>query len=200
MAAQGISKRVLHALGIGAEGLTPREQKYRESLRLKLKAELIPTKIGEQIPGGIPGCSEIHSMTDTVIPIPWAGLSILAEKIARSCEYKQMKKRFIEPPYVVRVSVPENAEIGPPFLPHSMIQRKVFDFGPGCEVIRVSSIENENIARYRILIWGKICLNVVIDHEDYISSELYPRVRLVEGTTSDSIDGMQIPPYLREFK
>jgi hypothetical protein len=67
-------------------------------------------------------------------------------------------------------------------------------------VIRISPIEDENIVRYRILVWGALCFHVLLDHEDYFRSEFDPKMKPVEGISPEDCKGMQIPPYLREFK
>jgi hypothetical protein len=84
--ARGLSKKALRSLGIDAGELPPREREHRENRRLKLKAEFIPVAEIEQMPGTIPGID--RKPTEYVVPIPWAGLSIIAEKIARGFEYK----------------------------------------------------------------------------------------------------------------
>jgi hypothetical protein len=53
-------------------------------------------KIRALLSGGLP---------DTPFPSRWAGLSIIAEKIARECEYRRKDKKFVWPPYAVRACV-----------------------------------------------------------------------------------------------
>ena len=199
-AAKGVPEKALRSLGIDAGELTPKEREHRENRRRKLKAEFIPVTAGEQLPGAIPGLAQRPGPAEYVVPIPWAGLSIIAEKIARGCEYKEMGKKFVEPPYAVRTCVSEPDIVSPQFLPHRMVHRTVIDFGPGCQVIRISPIEDENIVRYRILVWGALCFHVLLDHEDYFRSEFDPKMKPVEGISPEDCKGMQIPPYLREFK
>ena len=98
-AAKGVSEKALRSLGIDAGNLLPRERQHRENRRLKLKAELVPLKDGEEMRGVIPGLAQKLRPTEYAVPIPWAGLSIIAEKIARGCEYKLKGKKFVEPPY-----------------------------------------------------------------------------------------------------
>ena len=104
-AAKGLSERALRSLGIEAGELAREEREHRENRRLKLKAEFIPAPAGEQMPGAIPGLAEKPGPVEYVVPIPWAGLSIIAEKIARGCEYKIKGEKFVEPPYAVRTRV-----------------------------------------------------------------------------------------------
>jgi hypothetical protein len=195
-AAMGVSEKALRSLGIDAGELAPEEREHRENRRLKLKAEFIPVIAGEQMPGAIPGLAQKPGPGEYVVPIPWAGLSIIAEKIARGCEYKLKGKKFVESPYAVRTCVSEPDIVGPQFLSH----RRVIDFGPGCQVIRIFATEDENIVRYRILIWGELCFHVLLDHEDYFRTEFDPKMKPVEGISPEDHKGMRIPPYLREFK
>ena len=77
--------------------------------------------------------------------------------------------------------------------------RRLIDFGPGCQVLRVFTNEDHNIVRYRILVWGTLCFHVLIDLEEYFRVELDPKLKGVEGVAL-SAHGMMIPPYLRELK
>jgi hypothetical protein len=199
-AAKGVRGKVLRSLGIDAGELAPGERERRENRRLKMKAELIPMTAGEQMPGAIPGLAQKRGTAEYAVPIPWAGLSIIAEKIARGCEYKLKDKRFIELPYAVRTCVTEPDFVGLPFLSHRMLDREEIDFGPGCQVIRISPTEDENIVRYRILIWGSQCFHVLVDHEDYFRSEFDPKMKPVEGISPEDRKTMRVPPYLRDFK
>jgi hypothetical protein len=194
--AKGIPEKALRSLGIDAGELSPKEREHREKRRLKLKAELIPRIAGEQIPGAIPGLARVPATAEYAVPIPWAGLSIIAEKIARGCEYKLNGKKFVEPPYAVRTCITEPDIVSPQFLSH----RRIIDFGPGCRVIRIFATEDENVVRYRILIWGTLCFHVLFDHEDYFRTEFDPRMKSTEGISPRDRKGMRIPPYLREFK
>jgi hypothetical protein len=193
-AAKGISEKALRSLGIDAGELTPAERKHRDSRRQKLKAEFVHVTAGEHLPGAIPGI--MHESGECAMPIPWAGLSIIAEKIARGCEYRINNQKFIEPPYAVRTRVAEPEFVEPQFLS----RRTVIDFGPGCQIIRIFASENENIVQYRILIWAALCFYVHLDHEDYFRFEFDPKMKSVEGIASGHRKGMRIPRYLRELK
>jgi hypothetical protein len=195
-AAKGVFEKALRSLGIGAGELAPKEREHRENRRLKLKAEFIPVTAGEQMPSTIPGLAQTPGTAKDAVPIPWAGLSIIAEKIARGCEYRMNRKKFVEQPYSVRTRISEPRIVEPQFL----LRKTVKDFGPGCEVMRIFATEDENLVQYRILIWGTLCFYVHLDHEDYFRSEFDPKTRPVEGTSHEDRKGMRIPPYLREFK
>jgi hypothetical protein len=96
-AASGLAAITLRSLGLDANGLTQKEKGHRDTLRAKIRAELIPHSEVVGLPGKIPssGFPENQSESDElVIPIPWAGLSIISEKIARGCEFRLME-RFV---------------------------------------------------------------------------------------------------------
>jgi hypothetical protein len=128
------------------------------------------------------------------IPIPWAGLSIIAEKIGRGCEHK-LENRYVDAPYSVRTTVTDPDFVSPVFLS----QRRVIDFGPGCQVIRVFATEDPCIVRYRILVWGTLCFHVLIDREKYFTQDLDPQMQRAEGILPRGGE-MSIPPYLRKLK
>jgi hypothetical protein len=195
-AAKGVAEKALRSLGIDAGELVPKEREHRENRRLKLRAEFISAPDGEPMPGAIPGLAQNPEPVEYLVPIPWAGLSIIAEKIARGCEYKINGKKFVEPHYAVRTRVSGSDTVEPQFLS----RRTVIDFGPGCQVIRIFATEDENVVQYRIRIWDTLCFYVHLDHEDYFRSEFDPKMKPVEGITPEDRKGMRIPPYLREFK
>jgi hypothetical protein len=120
----------------------------------------------------------------------------MGEKIARGCEYKRNGKRFVEPPYGVRVCVSQPDVVESQFLSRGT----AIDFGPGCQILRISDAEDKNVVQYRIQIWGELCLYVHLDHEDYFQSEFDPKKKPLDGLSPDDYKGMRIPPYLREFK
>lgn len=159
-------------------------------------AEFIPIRSGEHLPGAIPGIGKEQDSARSVVPIPWAALAIIGEKIARGCEYKVNGKRFVKPPYGVRVRVSQPDVVEPQFLSH----RRVIDFGPGCQILRIFATEDVNIVQYRIQIWGELCLYVHLDYEDYFQSEFDLKKKPLDGLHRGDCKAMLIPPYLREFK
>lgn len=195
-AAKGLSEKAFRSLGINTGELAPEERQHRENRRLKLVAEFIPMRAGEHLPGAIPGIAEEPAAGRSVLPIPWAALAIIGEKIARGCEYKINGRRFVEPPYGTRVRVSRPDIVEWQFASHST----AIDFGPGCQILRIIDTEDKNIVQYRIQIWGELCLYVHLDHEDYLQSEFDRKKKPLEGLSPDDYKGMRIPPYLREFK
>jgi len=193
-AAAGISSKALRSLGLDVDDLAPKEKEHRDKRRAKIKAELFPRAEGSETPGAIPGLSRpVGEGKQFALPIPWAALSIIAEKIARGCEFK-VKDRYIDSPYAIRTFIADPEEVSPQFLSH----RRLIDFGPGCQVLRVFCAEDHNIVRYRILVWGTLCFHVLIDTEEYFL-ELDPQLKRAEGILPNE-GKMSVPPYLREMK
>jgi hypothetical protein len=174
--------------------LDANEKEHRDERRAKIKTELIPNW-DFTTPGAIPGLSHEWEGEEGqfALPIPWAALSIVAEKIARGCEYK-VKNRYVEAPYAIRTFVTDPDVVSPLFLSH----RRLIDLGPGCQVLRVFCADDPAIARYRILVWSTLCFHVLIDTEEYFL-ELDPKLRRAEGIVPAG-GKMLVPAYLREYK
>ena len=192
-AASGIGTLALRSLGIGAGELPEQERAHREKLRARVRAEFIPHAESKELPGKIPGLGPPDDQpSEWAIGIPWAGLSIIAEKIARGCEYK-LKNRFIAPPYGLRTYVEESDVVPEPLA--SAI--RVFDFGPGCKIQRLFATEDHNVVLYWITLWRSLCLHVRIDLEVELL-KVDQRSRRCEGIApSESRRMMTISPYLR---
>jgi len=190
-AASGLASRVFRSLGLDVDGLPEKEQSIRDKLRAKLRSEFIPySEIAGQ-PGKIPGLGPPDESAEWVFVVPWAALSIIAEKIARGCEYR-LARRLVEPPYAVRTFVTESGVVPEPFASHV----KLVDFGPGCKIRRVFVSEDPNVVLYWISIWGGLCFRVHIDLEvELLKKE--PMLRACEGIVPQENRGMQIPTYLR---
>ena len=120
---------------------------------------------------------------------------MIAEKIARGCEYKYKKrKRFIKEPYGIRTFVCESGTIPEPFVAAC----QPIDLGPGCKVMRVHVIEDPNITFHWITIWGTLFFRVQIDRLEAL--ERLPEAPRSQGFTPLEGQGMKVPAYLREFK
>ena len=193
-AATGISSKALRSLGLDVDNLDPKEKEHRDKRRAKIKAELFQHNEDSGTPGAIPGLSSpVGEGSQFALPIPWAALSIIAEKVARGCEFK-VKDRYVESPYAIRTFITDPEEVSPQFSSH----RRLIDFGPGCQVLRVFCAEDANMVRYRILVWGTLCFHVLIDTEEYFL-ELDPQLKRADGILPAE-GKMMVPPYLREMK
>ena len=127
-AASGLASKALRSLGLDADGLSEREKAHRARLRDKIRSELMPQADVVGKPGKIPGLGPPEGeVVQWAIPIPWAGLAIVGEKIIRGCEYK-LKGRFLEAPYGMRIFVSPSDFVPQPYAAAS----EVLDFGPGC--------------------------------------------------------------------
>ena len=138
-----------------------KEQAYRDHFRAKIRSEFIPYAEVADSEGKIPGLGPPDDRrSEWAVAIPWAGLSIIAEKFARGCEFK-LRGRLVTEPYGLRTSVQESDVIPGPWA--SAIKR--YDFGPGCKIQRLFAREDHNVVRYWISLWGSLCLHVKIDVE-----------------------------------
>ena len=190
----GLASKALRSLGLDNDELPEGEKNHRERLRAKIRSELMPYAELVGNPGAIPGLGPPENQSaQWAITIPWAGLSIVAEKIVRGCEYK-LKNRIVEPPYGIRTFVSESAIVAEPYASFA----KSFDFGPGCNVRRLFATENPNVGLYWISIWGSLHFNARIDLEDELRF-LDQRSSRVEGIVpQENRVAMHIPLYLRK--
>jgi hypothetical protein len=191
--ASGLASKALRSLGLDADGLSEREKAHRARLGDKIRSELMPKADVAGKPGKIPGLGPPEGEdVQWAIPIPWAGLAIIAEKIVRGCEYK-LKGRFLEAPYGVRIFVSPSDFVPQPYAAAS----EVFDFGPGCNVRRVFAREDPNVVLYWISIWNTLRFNVKIDLEDDLM-KADQRSSRVQGMAAEENRGaMQISASLR---
>ncbi|MBN1569637.1 MAG: hypothetical protein JXA73_17465 [Acidobacteria bacterium] len=194
-AASGLHTKVFRSLGIDADDLPKREQAIRAKLRERVKSEMIPKDTVSELPGKIPGLGPSDAESPWSLPIPWAGLSIIIEKIVRGCEYR-LRQRYIELPYGIRTFVDQ---------PYDVLREPyesattTIDFGPGCRIKRVFAREDPDVVLYWIIIWGTLYSHARIDLESelIVAEKLFGRS---EGISpSDLQGGMSISEYLRSF-
>lgn len=194
-AARGLLPKVLRSMGLDVDDLSNREARIRMARRAKLSRELLPRLAGyerSRIPGL--GPNEIEQQTSKVLPIPTAGLAILAEKVVRGCEYCfKNRRRFVDAPYGVRVFIRDTPMVPEPFASHG----HVIDLGPGCRIKRVFTIEDPNIVLYWISLWESLHLHVRIDNEQTLL-KAEPRWRRFAGITQLS-EAMLVSTYLRNI-
>ncbi len=192
-AVSGLAARVLRSLGLHVGGLSEDEKAYRDRLGARLRAELLPRPevAAETV---IPGLGPYEN-SPWMVPIPWASLSIITEKIARVCEHK-INGRFVESPYGVRTSVDSAGGV----LPEPLRSfATVFDFGPGLKVTRLSPIENPLMVRYWISIWDALHLRVYIDVEEHLRGMDADPSRVEGVIPQEDRQVMRISPYLRNM-
>lgn len=193
-AVSGLYARTFRALGIGTTGLEASEQECRDKLRTQLRSELMPTAETAQLPGAIPGLGP-PEQAEHSIPIPFAALSIMAEKIARGCEYRyKNRKRLVVPPYDVLTAIRDTDFIPEPFASGT----KLLDFGPGCQIRRLTFIEDANTVWYFITIWQALNIHVRIELETELM-KVAPQYQRVQGIGPTQERMMEVPPYLRAF-
>jgi len=190
-ASLGLAARVLRSFGLDAEGLSAGEQAKRDQLRLRIRMEIVPKS--EAGSGRIPGLGPPSDDDVESIPIPWAGLAIVGEKIARGCEYKyRNRRRFVMPPYAVGVSIRQSGALQEPFASAG----RIIDFGPGCQVRRIFFTEDPNTVWYFITIWNALHLHVRIEHHNALAAA-QREYRRCEGVLPRPGGAMQVSSYLQ---
>jgi hypothetical protein len=195
-AARGLDERVYRSLGIDVED-SNKDKVIRERVRAKLRAEFFPYEEIRGLPGQIPGLGPPPDQPPgPAVFIPWAGLSMMAEKIARGCEYRHRNsKRYVEHPYGVLPLISNTDELSnDPMLRFT----KLLDFGPGCQVRRGFASEDPAVVRYFITIWDRLHFKVLIDFRDYLD-DLKKQLPNPGGVLPPMNRAMQVPDYLRSF-
>jgi hypothetical protein len=195
-AISGLYSKAWRSLGIGADELPEREKEHREKLRARIRSEFIPDADVAGLPGAIPGLgppADKKALISGALPIPLAGLSIIAEKIARGCEYKyQNRQRLVRPPYGIRTLVMESDFVPEPFASGC----RTLDFGPGCKIRLLSFIEDRNTVWYFISIWNALNMHVRIELEtELLKAE--QQFRRGKGIIPPENRRMEISSYLR---
>lgn len=186
----GLRDKVFRSLGFDTGELSKRESDHRKHLREKILLELTPFAEVSEGPGLIPGFGPYEN-APWAVPIPFSGISIVTEKIARVSEH-YLERRFVEVPYGIRTSISDNGAI-----PEALARYiKIFDFGPGLKIGRLFTSEDPLVVRYWISIWGTLFLRAYVDREDELR-KLDETSQKVEGITLGQGRAMQISSYLR---
>lgn len=137
IAAAGLSKKALRALGIGAGGkLTEEERRIRKAVLTKVfrGAEPYSPEVKPHVLAGLGPHPEIPENQQLQIFVPGKQLREVFGKIVRGCEYWLANGRIVEPPYEVMVyfvydtDVPDVVRAFAPFGPVHL--------GPGFRVRR----------------------------------------------------------------
>jgi hypothetical protein len=194
-AVAGLAGKALRSLGLRAGELSDLDRSHRERLGAKFRAELMPFSDVAKGPGVVPGLGPYEN-SPWAVPIPWASLAIIAGKITRVCEHR-LGGRFVEPPYGIRSSVDTSGGVLPDVL---LPFAKVFDFGPGLRIARLSAVDDPLFVRYWISIWDTLHLRVYIDLEDALHT-FDTETSKVEGILpEEGRPAMRISHYLREMR
>jgi hypothetical protein len=121
---------------------------------------------------------------------------MIAEKIARGCEYHYKKRRrYIEAPYGVRTLIRKSEE----FDRGAGTVCEVLDLGPGCKITRIHHPQGDpHVAAYFISMWGALHLTALIDFENELQrlDRLVPKA---DGILPPEGRAMRVPEYLRRF-
>ena len=186
----------MRAMGFDMEGISKDEPRRREAIRKKIQSEIVSRESVAGKPGKIPGLGPPdETQSQWSIYLPFAAFAMIVEKLVRGCEWR-IRKRFIEPPYGLRIFPQSAPEYPSEFVPWL----KDIDLGPGCNIKRVFVTEDPNIVRYWVSIWDTMHFHVVIDFEEYLK-ELDSRNLKLEGIEPTEVaSGMHVSPYLRRYE
>jgi hypothetical protein len=193
-ASAGLAARAFRSMGLDVAVLPSGEKALREKLRQRIRSEFIPHAEATALPGRIPGLGPADDASaEWAIPISWAGLAIIGEKIARGCEFRyRNRRRLVMPPYAVGVAIQQSAEVQEPFGSAG----RVIDFGPGCRVRRVFFTEDPATVWYFISVWNAVHFHVRIEREDALA-EARLHYRNCDGILPPEGRAMPVSTYLR---
>ena len=154
--ASGISKRALEALGIGVVGIEGEERSHRQAQWLGLLKRTARYKEDmDTFPGfgphkGFPkdGQLALRIGEDLLVPV--------AEKILRGCEYKLGAGRYIETPYRLEVSFPNEDSKELEAIKRMLRRIRLTHLGPGFSVQRAILETDAKTIIYKVTIWDTL--------------------------------------------
>lgn len=168
----GLAERALRTLGIDAGDLSETERGHRDRARARIRKELmLPSDVSETFIRGL-GRPESSAPEVSALPIAYADLSLIAEKMARGCEYRRAR-RYVELPYGLRTFIGDPAAFSsaPAKLLSEVGGEEVrFDLGPGFKVTYVFSPQHPSNVAYWFLLWGTLCLSVLVTREETLKA------------------------------
>jgi hypothetical protein len=157
IAAAGLSKRAIRALGIGAVAdLTENEKQKRRAVmeRVFRNAKPYSPEVQPHVLPGLGPHPEAPHDKQLQIQVPGDKLQQVLGKIVRGCEYWLADGRIVEPPDEVTVhfvhdcDVPDVVRAFGPFGPVHL--------GPGFRVRRASAHDEPLAALYEVVIWDTL--------------------------------------------
>lgn len=158
MEAAGLSKRAIRSMGIGAEGLDPKEQRHREGLRKKILGQITPYQPNETVMPGFGPHAGFPDVEQYRIEISAENVFEVSKKIVRGCEYILGDGRIVDPPYEVTTHMAEDSEIpdvvGMFAKFAALIPKGPGDLGPGFQVQRAAAHDDPKASMFRITIWN----------------------------------------------
>jgi hypothetical protein len=164
--AAGLSARVMRSMGIGTEGLSPKELEHRRAHKLKIIRSTKPYEPGTETFPGMgphPGFPEREQLE---VGIPADLLYAVTKKMVRGCEYA-LANRIVEEPYDVAVYFVDETKIA------DQVARvfegpsaKTTTLGPGFSVTRAAANDEPNAVMYKIIVWGTLVIYASIMPRD----------------------------------
>ena len=187
-AASGIHERALRSMGIGVtEELPEAERKRRAARRAEIAAEFTAFKESEAT---ISGLGPSDGTATLAVALPMAGFSMLAEKIARGCEFK-FYQRLVIPPYDVATMMWSERAIPIDALPLC----RELSFGPG---LRVTRAAKDGRVHYWMMLWNTLGMRACIATVDDLRQ--MPTERFQGKELPNDTKAMRVPEYLRAYR
>jgi len=167
--AAGIPDKVLRSIDPGA-GKDDRDRAARLARRNKILKDRIPTEtVLEHMDSIFPGMGPDPSLKPEdwiALPLPKAGIEMLAEKLVRGVTYA-LDRLFIEANHIVEVHVYHDPK---PIVDGLETWGVRHERGPGLEVTRASPTDYPQSGLWRFVLWGQIPIFASV-----LPSEMPPR-------------------------
>jgi hypothetical protein len=141
-------------MGIGVEGLTDEEKRYREAVRLKLLSESQPYS-PDALPHIIPGLGphpETPTSSQRQLTVEAESVYAVVKKIVRGCEYWLAGGRVVEPPYEIEVFFPSESPDSVENMMAAFASGPVY-LGPGLRIRRGGAQDDPLAALYELVMW-----------------------------------------------
>ncbi len=155
-ASSGLANRALRIFGVRAKSKDPKELARREKYRLKIVEE-INSFCGEH--KRIASTVNVSPSHGPAMPIKGEVLERVYRKIIHGCEYIMGSKRYIDPPYELRMF--DSASTAA-FEEVSQNASPLAPLGPGFEIKRLRSTEDPLSVFYVVTIWDTFRIYALI--------------------------------------
>lgn len=156
--ASGISKKVMEDLGVGVVGIKDNEKSHRQAQLDGLLKETARYEEGmDAFPGfgpheGFPENEQKGLLIAEELLVP------VAKKILRGCEYKLGEGRYIEAPYRLEVSFPNEDSEEMEKIKGIFQRIKSTCLGPGFRVQRAILETDAKSVMYRVAVWDTLMI------------------------------------------
>lgn len=156
--ASGISKKVMEDLGVGVVGIGDDEQSHRQAQLVALLKKTARYKEGMETFPGFGLHEGFPENEQTALLIAKELLDPVAEKILRGCEYQLGAGRYIEAPYRLEVSFPDEDSEELEGIRGIFQRIKATHLGPGFSVQRALLDTDSESVIYKVVVWDTLII------------------------------------------